>query len=73
MKNWQFWILVLLLIISSWVISYQLFSIKSELKSISSDQELMREDIISNSNDLYWIKNTINSYGTEITKYLYQE
>ena len=73
MKNYQFWILVVLLIISSWVISYQLFSIKSELKSISSDQELMREDIISNSNDLYWIKNTINSYGTEITKYLYQE
>ena len=73
MKNRQFWILVVLLIISSWVISYQLFSIKSELKSISSDQELMREDVISNSNDLYGIKNTINSYGTEITKYLYQE
>lgn len=73
MKNYQFWIIIALLIIISWLISYQLFSIKSELKSISSDQELMREDIISNSNDLYWIKNSINLYGTEITKYLYQE
>lgn len=61
MKNWQFWILVVLILISDFVIMVY-------INLTYEDDKITRQTIVDISRDTYQIKDSVDSYWMNILR-----
>lgn len=61
MKNWQFWILVVLILISDFVIIVY-------INQTHEDDKITRQTIVDISRDTYQIKDSVDSYWMDILR-----